>query len=94
MNYPNPMKEKTTFSFEHNRPNLPLETNLEIYHANSQLVYKTNRILSSKGTRLASIQWDGKDGKGRKLPPGTYFFRIIVVQNSQKQQASGQLIIH
>lgn len=94
MNYPNPMKEKTTFSFEHNRPNLPLETNLEIYHANSQLVYKTNRILSSKGTRLASIQWDGKDGKGRKLPPGTYFFRIIVVQNSQKQQASGQLIVH
>lgn len=94
MNYPNPMKENTIFSFEHNRPNLPLETNLEIYHANGQLVYKTNRILLSEGTRQATLQWDGKDGKGRKLPPSTYFFRIIVVQNSQKQQASGQLIIH
>lgn len=93
-NYPNPLRESTTFSFEHNRPNQNLDTQLEIYHANGQLVFKNHSTLESKGTRQAAIQWDGKDGKGRKLPPGTYFFRIIVIQNSENQQASGQLIIH
>jgi len=75
-NYPNPMKNKTTFIF-HTTLEKPAE--LSIYTEYGRLVWKKEIPISNIGINY--IKWDGKDFYGRKLSNGVYFYRIKISNN-------------
>lgn len=92
-NFPNPFNSGTTFSFEHNQPNTNLEVEIQIVNASGQLVKKIARTLTSNGTRLASLYWQGDTDNGRKLGHGMYFYRIIVQAAGQQKQLAQRLLL-
>ncbi len=81
MNYPNPFKTGTVFSFEHNQSQEPIEVKIEIFSITGQLVKTISDIYNSGGYKYKSFKWDGCDESGGKLNQGIYVYRVIV-QNS------------
>jgi hypothetical protein len=81
MNYPNPFKTGTVFSFEHNQSQEPIEVKIEIFSITGQLVKTISDIYNSGGYKYKSFKWDGCDDGGEKLNQWIYVYRVIV-QNS------------
>ena len=77
-NYPNPFNSETNISYQ-----LPAESDvrLEIYNLAGQLV----RTLVSDRQEAGSytVRWDGRDGSGKEVAGGIYFYRIRAGKFSQ-----------
>ncbi len=70
-NYPNPFNPKTTIKYQLAKPG---NVNLIIYNVLGEQV---RVLLNSKQCAGShSVTWDGKDGFGKVLPSGIYFYRI------------------
>ena len=74
-NYPNPMKDGTAFTFQHNF-DLPLSAEIDIYTVAGRKikVLKRTNIMD----KFVSIEWDGKDDDGDYIANGTYIYKLIV----------------
>jgi hypothetical protein len=78
INFPNPFGESTTFAFEHNQTEQPLDITIQIYSLSGQLVATLNDIYYAGGYRYQSVSWDGTDNNGNKLHEGMYIYRVLV----------------
>jgi hypothetical protein len=78
LNYPNPFRDETTFSFEHNRSGEDLEINVLIYSLTGSLVKVIEGTSFNSEFRINDIQWNGRGGSGKKLESGIYIYRIYV----------------
>jgi hypothetical protein len=94
MSYPNPFKDWTIFSFEHNQSQEPMDVKIEIYSISGQLVKTITEVYNSGGYKYKSVKWDGCDEGGEKLNQGIYVYRVIV-QNSDGtvSQENNKLVI-
>jgi parallel beta-helix repeat protein len=71
-NYPNPFNPQTTIAFD-----LPSEmaVSLHIYDMSGRLVdVLVDEEIADQGRN--EVVWRGRDGAGRLLPTGTYFYRL------------------
>lgn len=93
MNYPNPFKKKTYFSYQ---LSLPSEVNIEIFTLAGRLI-KTIRNASGKaGYNLQP--WDGLDGDGDKIANGVYIYKLVArnIGSSDKKlkaEAYGKAVV-
>ena len=78
LNYPNPFRDETTFSFEHNRSGEDLEVTVQIYSRNGSLVRVIEGETVNSEFRVNDIKWDGREGSGKKLESGIYIYRVYV----------------
>ncbi|MFH1680771.1 MAG: choice-of-anchor D domain-containing protein [Candidatus Eisenbacteria bacterium] len=69
--YPNPARQGTTIRFA-----IPAAGNirLQVFNIEGRLVRDLANGSFDAGDHIAS--WDGKDGRGRDVGPGIYFFRL------------------
>lgn len=95
INYPNPMKSDTRFSFEHNKSGDPLEIFITIYSVQSQPIRTLNFSESISPTRVDGLEWDGNNKFGAKLSPGVYIYHLtaISVRDGSKFTAQKKLIV-
>ncbi len=73
MVYPNPFHKNLTIKSEIRNPKS--ETSLRIYDATGRLV-KSFLLPTSHFSLLTSVEWNGTDDSGRKLPSGVYFVHL------------------
>ena len=94
MSYPNPFKDWTIFSFEHNQSQDPMDVKIEIFSISGQLVKTITDIYNSGGYKYKSLKWDGSDEGGERLNQGIYVYRVIV-RNSDGtvSQENNKLVI-
>ncbi len=79
-NYPNPFSESTLFHFEHNRPGVAMDLELQIYQLSGQLVktiIRDNYV--SDGYRVADLDWNGLNDRGVEVGQGLYVYRVRAV---------------
>jgi len=82
LNYPNPFTTSTNFQFEHNRPGVEMNLQVQIYTINGRLVKTIEREgYVSTGFRVDDLPWDGLDDSGSQLGKGVYVYRIKVAYN-------------
>jgi hypothetical protein len=82
LNYPNPFTTSTYFQFEHNRPGVEMNLQVQIYTINGRLVKTIEReAFISEGYRIDDLYWDGLDDSGDQLGKGIYVYRIRVAYN-------------
>jgi len=75
MNYPNPFRNRTAFTFELNFDNT--EVRVKIFTLSGRLI----RTLEGVGnSRFNQIDWDGRDEDGDQLANGVYLYKIIATQ--------------
>jgi len=84
LNYPNPFKYNTTFTFEHNQVEQPLEVVIRVYAMNGKLVKTIDDIYYAGGYKYKSTQWDGTDEKGSKLNAGMYVYKLLLRKDDGK----------
>jgi hypothetical protein len=76
MNYPNPFRDQTAFTFELNFDNT--EVRVKIFTLSGRLI----RTLESVGNSgFNQMEWDGRDQDGDQLANGVYLYKIIATQN-------------
>ena len=78
LNYPNPFVSYTEFWFNHNKPNEPLEVQVQIFTVSGKLVKTLNQLVQTNGSLSRSITWDGLDDFGNKIGKGVYIYKLTV----------------
>ncbi|HMQ68687.1 MAG TPA: type IX secretion system sortase PorU [Ignavibacteria bacterium] len=74
-NYPNPMKDQTSFIFEHNLDET-LNATINIYTVTGRLIKELNK--SNIRDKFVSLDWDGRDNDGDYIANGTYIYKLIL----------------
>ncbi len=72
LNYPNPFRESTTFTFIANRD---AEVTIKIYTISGQLVHTLEYPLARSGFNM--VEWDGRDADGDIPANGVYLYKVI-----------------
>lgn len=78
LNYPNPFVNYTEFWFNHNKPNEPLEVQVQIFTVSGKLVKTINQTVNSDGNLSRTINWNGLDDFGDKIGKGVYVYKLKV----------------
>ncbi len=78
LNYPNPFINYTEFWFNHNKPNEPLEVQVQIFTVSGKLVKTINQNIQTTGGLSRSITWNGLDDFGNKIGKGVYVYKLNV----------------
>ena len=95
LNYPNPMKDQTTFTWETNQVDQSMEVEIRIFTLNGRPVKTIQQTIYSQGYRAASIQWDGTQDDGRKICSGLYVYQVqlMIPDGTAKRQTSKLVVI-
>ncbi len=86
-NYPNPVKSYTKFVIAHNRPEVILESNLDIYDLSGRHIY------SKSYSNSEDIRWDLKESSGSRVQPGAYIYKISIKTTNSKFVSKANKII-
>jgi len=78
LNYPNPFVNYTEFWFNHNKPNEPLEVQVQIFTVSGKLVKTINQLVQNPGGLSKELNWDGLDDFGQKIGKGVYVYKLSV----------------
>ncbi len=76
LNYPNPFVNYTEFWFNHNKPNEPLEVQVQIFTVSGKLIKTINQNVQTTGGLSRSITWNGLDDFGNKIGKGVYVYKL------------------
>jgi len=96
INYPNPVMDHTTFSFEHNRSGDNLYIEASIITSSGEIVQKLEWRIDNSPTTIDGLNWDGGNLEGKNLAPGIYICRLIVrsrIDGANNQAFRKMLII-
>ncbi len=92
-NYPNPFSSATTFTFQKNSINSPVDVDIKIYSVAGRLI----RNLESKnlGDNFVKIEWDGRDQDGNQIANGAYLYKLVVksIDGAYNKSVLGKLAI-
>jgi hypothetical protein len=80
-NYPNPLKDKTTFMFNLTGEKKPDSGKIKIYTAAGRLIKEIN--LDNVNIGYNQVEWDGRDNDGDAIANGVYFYKMILTGNSK-----------
>ncbi|CAL2090793.1 putative secreted protein (Por secretion system target) [Tenacibaculum sp. 190524A05c] len=78
LNYPNPFTNYTEFWFNHNKPNEPLEVQVQVFTISGKLVKTINETVQTTGGLSRTINWNGLDDFGNKIGKGVYLYKLKV----------------
>jgi gliding motility-associated-like protein len=68
-----------------------VQADLRIYDLSGHEVHRIDAAGTTAGR--VDLTWDGRDGKGSLLPPGTYLYRLKVDSDDATSQQTGTLAI-
>jgi flagellar hook assembly protein FlgD len=75
-NYPNPFSSNTTFTFQKNSVNSPVDVDIKIYSVAGRLI--RNLEAKNLADNFIKVNWDGFDQDGNPIANGTYLYKLIV----------------
>ncbi len=88
LTFPNPTKNKTTFSFEHNREGDDFSIFIEIFDTFGHLVKQINENVYKVSSPFNKISWNIAEDSVLNVT-GNYFYRIFVKSLTTSYQANG-----
>ena len=91
-NYPNPMKNSTSFIFQHNLDE-SIQADIRIYTSAGRLIKELNK--TNITDKFVNIDWDGRDTDGDYIANGTYIYKINIKSESGSfaRSSTGKLVV-
>ncbi|MBK8553017.1 MAG: T9SS type A sorting domain-containing protein [Ignavibacteria bacterium] len=89
-NYPNPMKEGTSFIFNIAGSYAPTKFKIKIYTVSGRLI---KQIESAVNIGNNQIPWDGRDEDGDIISNGTYLYKLVTEDESQTITQTQKLVV-
>lgn len=78
---PNPMRDETSFSFEHNQIGNSVDVQIQVFDILGRLVTTLEDRMEGTSARTNPIRWDGRAQNGQSLSNGVYLYRIVVTND-------------
>jgi hypothetical protein len=78
LNYPNPCINYTEFWFTHNKPNEPLEVQVQVLTVTGKVVWTKNQTITTSGFLSRELTWDTRDDFGNRIGKGVYVYKLTV----------------
>lgn len=93
MNYPNPSRGATTFTFQHNIDK-PIAVKIKVYSIAGRVIAEIEKNDISTD-RFVKIDWNGRDKDNNEIANGVYLYKIIVnsLDGSVSQNVIGKLAV-
>ncbi len=93
-NYPNPMNNVTSFTFEHNQQGNPLDVDIRIFTLSGKPVQRIQEYIPPSNTlsSYASIPWNGRDRDNDRLGNGTYIYVLRVTTDTPEGRKTTEKI--
>ncbi len=91
-NYPNPMNNETSFTFEHNQQGNALDVDIRIYTLSGRPVQHLQEFITNTAGSYASIPWNGRDRDNDRLGNGTYIYVLRVTADTPEGRKSTEKI--
>jgi flagellar hook assembly protein FlgD len=93
LNFPNPTRGATVFTFEHNQMSA-IDAEVKIYTVAGRLIQSIQRSAITES--FVRIPWDGRDRDGDELANGVYLYKVIAKtqDNRFSNEALGKLSIN
>ena len=93
--FPNPASEKSSFVFQHNRPNENLIATLTLYSLTGQILFTEEKRFIKAAETLTAGEWIFLQGKTKYPTKGTYIYRLTLQSETSENKASvsGKLVI-
>ena len=93
-NYPNPMIDHTTFAWECNQVNQPMEAEVRIFTLTGDLIRTLRQNYYSQGFRTNTMTWDGTRDNGGKISSGMYVYRLnLTLEDGTTNQLTSKLVV-
>jgi len=89
VNYPNPFRESTAFTFQTNRSGAQIT--IKIYTLSGRLIEQLEDF--SVSGYNDEISWNGRDRDGDELANGVYLYKIILKDGKEKKEKIEKLVI-
>lgn len=80
-NWPNPVKDETFFTFDHNQIGNNLKVDIYIYDIMGRWVTTLSETLAGTSTRINPIRWNGRGASGEELRNGIYIYRVVATND-------------
>jgi hypothetical protein len=80
-NYPNPFKDNTSFTFQHNL-DASINVKIKIYTVGGRLIKEILR--NSITEKNVIVDWDGRDNDGDAIANGTYIYKVTIKSDDGK----------
>jgi hypothetical protein len=91
-NYPNPFRDDTYFTFQHNQTH-PLDVEVRVYTVSGRLIKKVYAY--GINDRFVRIHWPGRDEDGDQLANGIYLYKVIArtTDGTYTSEALGKMAV-
>jgi hypothetical protein len=94
INYPNPFRDETRISAEHNRPDKILDIVICIFSLDGRVIKIIKTRTPSPGYIIPPVTWDGTTSSGQKAGRGVYPYSLTVTtDDGATARAYGRMII-
>ncbi len=74
-NFPNPFRDKTVFTFQHNYPGL-INVKIKIYTVSGRLIKQLSK--NNVPDKFVEVEWNGADEDGDAIANGVYLYALSV----------------
>ena len=88
---PNPVQQGAKFSFELKNNIDPFLMHLEVFDASGK-VYFSNKVQMQPTSNKVVVDWDGHANDGGLIPPGVYYYRVVIDQKGLHEQLINTLL--
>lgn len=75
--YPNPVTDRSTFYFEHDREDEDLSVSIVVYSPRGEVVSQSDYLFTNS-SRAIEIPWEANTNSGQRLYQGVYYYRLII----------------
>jgi len=88
VNYPNPFRNKTKFTYQTNRSGA--EVTIKIYTISGKLIQELNGFTTAGYND--DLNWDGRDQDGDQVANGVYLYKIVLKDTDQKTEKIEKIV--
>jgi hypothetical protein len=92
-NYPNPARDHTIFTFEHNHPEDEVTAAITVFDLQGRIIYNYTEVMHSTGFNTSLPVWDLRDSNGNLIKPGIYPYRIRLTSSKGLSAESFQKLV-
>jgi hypothetical protein len=92
-NYPNPARDHTIFTFEHNHPEDEVTADITVFDLQGRVIYNYSEVMHSTGFNTSLPVWDLRDSNGNLIKPGIYPYRIRLTSSKGLTAESFQKLV-
>lgn len=89
-NFPNPMRNETSFTFNITGEENPGECKVRIYTSSGRLI---KEIRHEAVLGFNRVSWDGRDDDGDLVANGVYLYKLVTEGDGQTETATQKLVI-